>query len=118
MPATKSGARNRVHHVITSVAQPVLPPGELLRYYEAMSRKLGPMHWWPARTPFEVIVGAILVQNTAWSNVERAIANLRREKLLTPREIERVPLPRLASLVRSSGCFRQKARKLKSFVRF
>ena len=91
---------------------------DLAAYFATLSKALGPMHWWPARTPFEVIVGAILVQNTAWSNVERAIANLRREKLLTPRAIERVPLARLACLVRSSGCFRQKARKLKSFVRF
>ena len=55
------------------------------------------MHWWPARTPFEVIVGAILTQNTAWSNVERAIANLRRERLLTPtRASNAVPSRRLA----------------------
>ena len=76
------------------------------------------MHWWPARTPFEVIVGAILTQNTAWSNVESAIVNLRRERLLTPRAIERVSTRRLAKLVRSSGYFRQKARKLKAFVSF
>ncbi len=76
------------------------------------------MHWWPAKTPFEVIVGAILTQNTAWSNVDRAIANLRRERLLAPMALERVPLGKLARLVRSSGYFRQKARKLKAFVRF
>lgn len=76
------------------------------------------MHWWPAKTPFEVIVGAILTQNTAWANVERAIANLRRERLLTPRTLERVPQGKLARLVRPSGYFRQKARKLKAFVRF
>ena len=76
------------------------------------------MHWWPAKTPFEVIVGTILTQNTAWVNVERAIANLRRERLLTPRGLERVPLGRLARLVRPSGYFRQKAKKLKAFVRF
>ena len=102
------------------LAEASAPPAgtDLAAYFDTLSKALGPMHWWPARTPFEVIVGAILVQNTAWSNVERAIANLRREKLLAPRAIERVPLARLASLVRSSGCFRQKARKLKSFVRF
>jgi endonuclease III related protein len=65
-----------------------------------------------------VIVGAILTQNTSWSNVERAIANLRRENLLSPCAIERVPLSRLENLVRSSGYFRQKARKLKAFVHF
>jgi endonuclease-3 related protein len=90
----------------------------LPRFYETLREALGPMHWWPARTPFEVIVGAILTQNTAWANVERAIANLHRERLLTPRALERVPLGSLARLVRPSGYFRQKAKKLKAFVRF
>jgi endonuclease-3 related protein len=76
------------------------------------------MRWWPARTPFEVIVGAILTQSTAWVNVEGAIVNLRRARLLTPRALERVPLGRLARLVRPSVYFRQKAKKLKAFVRF
>jgi endonuclease III related protein len=87
-------------------------------YYAALFVAYGPQHWWPGRTPFEIIVGAILVQNTAWTNVERAIANLRREKLLSPRGIETVPSTRLARLIRSSGYFRQKAKKLKAFVRF
>jgi len=90
----------------------------LPQFYETLRDALGPMHWWPARTPFEVIVGAILTQNTAWGNVERAIANLHRERLLTPRALERVPLGSLARLVRPSGYFRQKAKKLKAFVRF
>jgi endonuclease-3 related protein len=94
------------------------PSGELLRYYEAMSGALGPMHWWPAQTPFEVIVGAILTQSTAWGNVERAIANLRAARMLTPEAMLGVSLPRLAALVRPSGYFRQKAKKLKAFVRF
>lgn len=87
-------------------------------YYKALFENLGPQNWWPARTPFEVIVGAILTQNTSWTNVERAIANLRRENLLTPGALETVPFARLASLIRSSGYFRQKAKKLKAFVRF
>lgn len=90
----------------------------LMEFYEAMSQKLGPMHWWPARTPFEVIVGAILTQNTAWTNVEKAIENLRRERLLNFSAIENIPTARLARLVRSSGYFRQKAKKLKAFVHF
>lgn len=90
----------------------------LSAYYTAMSSALGPMRWWPARTPFEVILGAILTQNTAWGNVERAIDNLRQARLLTPRALERVPRPRLARLIRSSGYFRQKAKKLKAFVLF
>ncbi len=91
---------------------------ELLAYFETLSGALGPMHWWPARTRFEVIVGAILTQNTAWSNVERALINLRRERLLTPLAMERVSSTRLAQLVRPSGCYRQKTRKLKEFVKF
>lgn len=90
----------------------------LLAYYQTLAQKLGPQHWWPAKTPFEVIVGAILTQNTTWTNVERAIANLRREHLLSPAALERVPRKRLATLIRSSGYFRQKAKKLKAFVRF
>jgi endonuclease III related protein len=93
-------------------------PGALQDYYAALSAALGPMHWWPARTSIEMIVGAILTQSTAWSNVERAIENLRRERLLTFAALERVPLARLQRLVRPSGYFRQKARKLKAFVEF
>ena len=91
---------------------------ELERYYQTLYSALGPQNWWPARTPFEVIVGAILTQNTAWTNVERAIANLRREGLLSPQALARVERWRLERLIRSSGYFRQKARKLKEFVHF
>jgi endonuclease III related protein len=94
------------------------PPAPLRTYYDALFAAHGPQHWWPGRSAFEVIVGAILTQNTSWTNVELAIRNLRREKLLTPRAIETVSLARLARLIRSSGYFRQKARKLKCFVRF
>src|SRR5690348_18094084 len=99
---------------------PAMLAGEppLDEYYNSLFTAFGPQNWWPARTPFEVIVGAILTQNTSWTNVERAIANLRRANLLTPSALERVPFTRLASLIRSSGYFRQKAKKLKAFVRF
>src|SRR5258706_12602997 len=90
----------------------------LMRYFTAMSQNLGPMRWWPARTPFEVIVGAILTQNTSWGNGERAIANLRSAQMLTPSAISAARMARLAALVRPSGYFRQKAKKLKAFVRF
>jgi len=94
------------------------PVRELRTYYDALFRAHGPQHWWPGRTRFEIIVGAILTQNTSWANVERAIGELRRAKLLSVAAIERVPLARLARLIRSSGYFRQKARKLKEFVRY
>jgi endonuclease III related protein len=92
------------------------PP--LDEYFNSLFTAFGPQHWWPGNSPFEVIVGAILTQNTSWTNVERAITNLRREGLLSPAAIEKVPLRRLQSLIRPSGYFRQKARKLKAFCAF
>jgi endonuclease III related protein len=92
------------------------PP--LDEYFNSLFTTLGPQHWWPAKTPFEVIVGAILTQSTSWSNVETALARLRGAELLTPVAIEHVSLRRLQSLIQSSGYWRQKARALKSFVRF
>jgi endonuclease-3 related protein len=94
------------------------PVPDLHAYYDALFRAHGPQHWWPGRTRFEIILGAILTQNTSWSNVARVITALRKEKLLSAPAMERVPLGRLARLIRSSGYFRQKARKLKEFVRF
>jgi endonuclease-3 related protein len=90
----------------------------LLQFYDTLISHLGPQHWWPGRTRFEIVVGAILTQNTSWSNVEKAIAHLRRARLLTPAALAQLPLARLARLVRPSGYFRQKARKLKAFVQF
>jgi endonuclease III related protein len=92
------------------------PP--LDEYYNSMFTAFGPQHWWPGRTPFEVIVGAILTQNTSWANVERAIANLRKARLLTPAAIEKASPQKIQMLIRSSGYFRQKARKLKAFCAF
>ena len=97
---------------------PQTPLPQLTTYYDALFQAYGPQHWWPGRTRFEVIVGAILTQSTSWTNVEKAIVALRREKLLSPATLERVPLARLSKLIRSSGYFRQKARKLKAFVQF
>jgi endonuclease III related protein len=110
--------RRRKPRSVTEVeAYAALRP-TLLRYFEAMSGALGPMRWWPAKTPFEVIVGAILTQNTSWGNVERAIANMRSARMLTPSAISAARSSRLARIVRPSGYFRQKAKKLKAFVRF
>ena len=87
-------------------------------YYHTLSSAWGRQHWWPAQSRFEVIVGAYLTQNTAWANVEKALANLRKARLLTIRGIRRTPLPKLEQLIRPSGYFRQKAQRLKTFVRF
>ncbi len=115
--AVEAVPRNTPHSA-PSLLSPADVGLTLRRLFEVLSAALGPMRWWPAKTPFEVIVGAILTQNTAWVNVERAIGNLRRERLLTPRALERAPMTKLARLVRPSGYFRQKAKKLKAFVRF
>src|ERR1700677_4322660 len=105
--------------IVRALPAPVVSPsGELLRYYETLSGAMGPMRWWPGETPFEVIVGAILTQSTGWVNVERAIANLRSAGMLTESAMFRVRPARLAVLVRPSGYFRQKAKKLKAFLRF
>jgi endonuclease III related protein len=98
----------------------LIPPAQphLRSYYDALFAAYGPQHWWPGRSPFEIIVGAILVQHTSWTNVATAIEKLRRASLLTPRAVDAVSTERLARLIRSSGYFRQKARKLKNFVRF
>jgi endonuclease-3 related protein len=112
----RDSTRTRTHAPVLPAPQTVLPI--LHDYYDALFEKHGPQSWWPGRTRFEIIVGAILVQNTAWSNVERAIVALRSERLLTPAGIERVPQAKLARLIRSSGYFRQKARKVKAFVKF
>jgi endonuclease III related protein len=92
------------------------PP--LDEYYNSLFTAFGPQHWWPGKTQFEVIVGAILTQNTSWTNVERAISRLRAAGLLSPAAVREVPLRRLERLIRSSGYFRQKARKLKAFSEF
>ena len=90
-----------------------LRPTVLREYFDTLSNALGPMNWWPAQTPFEVIVGAILTQSTAWVNVEHALANLRQARMLSPGRMEKVPEKRLARLIQPSGYFRQKAKKLK-----
>lgn len=91
---------------------------QIRSYYDELYRAWGPQHWWPAETPFEVIVGAYLTQNTSWTNVERAMDNLRRGEVLSVDGIRKLKLPRLERLIRSSGYFRQKARRLKTFIAF
>ena len=87
-------------------------------YYRSLYHAWGPQHWWPARTPFEVIAGAYLTQNTSWTNVEKALRQMRAARVLSLRAIRRIPLSRLERLVRSAGYFRQKAHRLKTFVEF
>jgi endonuclease-3 related protein len=83
-----------------------------------MSAHYGPTHWWPGDTAFEVAVGAVLTQNTAWTNVEKAIANLKRANLLTPDALLECPASVLEQALRPSGYFRVKAKRLRSFCEF
>jgi endonuclease-3 related protein len=95
------------------------PQPPLDEYYNSLLTAFGPQHWWPgSHRPFEVIVGAILVQNTSWTNAEQALSNLRAESRLSARGIESASLRRLERLIRPSGYFRQKAKKLKAFCSF
>jgi endonuclease-3 related protein len=90
--------------------------GESLRdVYRRLLEAYGPQGWWPGETAFEVMVGAILTQNTGWSNVERAIGNLRRAGLLGPEAIVACPLPKLAERLRPSGYFNIKAQRLQGY---
>ncbi|MGP8021949.1 MAG: endonuclease III domain-containing protein [Limisphaerales bacterium] len=89
----------------------------LRRAYELMRARFGHLHWWPGETPFEVCVGAILTQNTAWTNVERAIANLKAARVLEPERLFALPASKLAKLIRPAGYFNVKARRLRSFLR-
>ena len=90
--------------------------GRLLELYEQLLAAYGPRHWWPAETPFEVCVGAILTQNTNWLNVEKAIANLKEAGLLSVEALIRVDPLELGEVIRPAGFFNVKSRRLKSFV--
>jgi len=90
----------------------------ILAMYAAMSAALGPSHWWPGDTPFEIVVGAILTQNTNWQNVEKAMANLKARDLLDARAMHDLPLSELAELIRPAGYFNIKARRIANFLQF
>ena len=88
----------------------------LTRIYELLYDAFGPQNWWPGETPFEVIAGAILTQNTNWTNVEKAIANLKSANCLDPQGLRHIELARLAELVRPAGYYNLKSRRLMNFV--
>ncbi|MBI2957992.1 MAG: hypothetical protein HYY32_04030 [Chloroflexi bacterium] len=88
----------------------------LFELFQRLLAAYGPQHWWPGETPFEVTIGAILTQSTAWKNVERAIASLKLRGLLDPGELRRVPVARLAEAIRPSGYYNVKAKKLKAMA--
>ena len=91
---------------------------QIKKIFDKLYAGLGPQHWWPGETPFEVMVGAILTQNTNWGNVEKAIVNLKKNGLLKPDRLFKLSHSRLARLIRPAGYYNVKARRLKNFLRF
>ena len=95
-----------------------LKASELLRVYAVLRKTYGHQRWWPGDTPFEIMVGAILTQNTAWTNVEKAILNLKKARRLSFAALRHVPKKKLARLIRPAGYFNVKADRLKCFTAF
>lgn len=86
--------------------------------YNILYSYYGPQHWWPGDSPFEIIIGAILTQNTNWRNVESAINNLKREGYLSPYKLYKIPIKKLQRLIKPAGFFNIKTERLKTFVRY
>jgi endonuclease-3 related protein len=89
---------------------------QLKEIYDLLFERFGPQDWWPGDTPFEVIVGAILTQNTNWANVEKAITNIKNANALTPADLHHLDIAKLAALIRPAGYFNIKAKRLKNFL--
>lgn len=90
----------------------------LQKIYAELLKEFGPQNWWPGETKIEIIVGAILTQNTNWGNVEKAIRNLKAEGVLSATALRDISLQRLAALIKPAGYFNVKARRLKNFIQF
>jgi len=88
----------------------------LTEIYNRLFERFGPQHWWPGQTPLEIMVGAVLTQNTNWANVEKAIANLKQASLLDAQKLRRIDAADLAPLIRPAGYFNLKARRLKALI--
>jgi endonuclease-3 related protein len=91
----------KVYHLLA--LRPIFSTGMLREVYQKLLKSYGEQNWWPAETPFEVCVGALLTQNTAWRNVEKAISNLKRRKLFTPEKILECRKELLEELIRPAG---------------
>jgi endonuclease-3 related protein len=86
--------------------------------YERMLAAFGPQHWWPGDSPFEIMVGTVLVQNTAWRNVEHAINNLRDAGVMEPHALYQLPPAELSELIRPSGYYQVKTKRLRNLLQF
>jgi endonuclease-3 related protein len=115
---TRPLSRNLAAKAAENPKAPALNPGSLRLFYRALRKAFGRQDWWPGETAFEIIVGAILTQNTSWANVEKAIAKLKAASALSIEAMEQMPEAELAQRIRSSGYYRQKARKLKAFLEY
>ena len=109
----------RAAYNLAQTSRPHLPmtsiPAEV---YRRLYEEFGPQHWWPGQSPLEIIVGAILTQNTSWTNVEKAIHALREAGLMNAQSLYEVSESELAEWIRPAGYFRLKARRLKNFIQF
>lgn len=92
------------------------PTRDLETYYRLLLERFGPRHWWPGDSPFEIALGAILTQNTAWLNVEKAIKNLKAIAPLSPAALAALPDEKLAEAIRPSGYYNQKVIKIRNFL--
>ncbi len=90
----------------------------MIDVYNKLLNRLGPRHWWPADTPFEVVVGAILTQQTKWENVEKAIQNLKEKGLLEPEPLSKADIEEVEMHIRCTGFYRQKAKRVKIISTF
>jgi endonuclease III related protein len=109
---TVVGERGRMNSHI-----PLTPAVRLRRIHDKLAKAYGPQHWWPAETPFEVVLGAYLTQNTSWKAVERSLENLHKAGSLTIEGIRALTLDQFKKLIRPSGFYTRKAQALKAFVR-
>ncbi len=102
----------------TSGRRVQISAGTLKNVYKKLFSSFGPQQWWPAKTSFEVAIGAILVQNTNWENAKKAIENLRKTNILSPKKLNEAPCRSLSLLIKPAGYFNVKARRLKNFINF
>jgi len=91
--------------------------GILKSFYSALLERFGPQHWWPGESPFEVMVGAVLTQNTSWTNVEKAISSLKAASALDPQVLRDMPLDKLSQFIRPAGYYNLKAARLHNLLR-
>lgn len=110
-------ARSKVW-IVGDLNMPERTAALLRQFYDSLHGAYGPQGWWPGETPTEVAIGAILVQNTNWQNVEKAIARLRAAEMLDWRTLSDLPTDELAELIRPAGYYQVKARRLKNLVKW